>query len=336
MSSASGPRTSPTTIRSGRIRSALRTSRRIVTSPRPSRFGGRASSRTTCGWRSRSSAASSIVTTRSPAPMNADSALSVVVLPEPVPPQTRRLARARTARARKSSSGRVSVPLATSSSGVKPAAAEAADRQDRAVERQRRDHDVHARAVGQPRVAQRLGLVDAPAERREDALDRVAQVALVGEAHAGALEPPAALDPHRRRAADHDLVDRGVAQQRLERPEPERALGDPSGELGARVGVEHRRLAIHERADALAQVGLGAARVRRAGGRAGRRRARRGRSSRMRGARGRTSPPVTALWRGGRRPLRGRTAGGRRARAAAAGSRARTRPPPRGRPPGGP
>ena len=36
MSSASPPRTSPTTIRSGRIRSALRTSRRIVTSPRPS------------------------------------------------------------------------------------------------------------------------------------------------------------------------------------------------------------------------------------------------------------------------------------------------------------
>ena len=40
MSSASAPRTSPTTIRSGRIRSALRTSRRIVTSPRPSSDGG--------------------------------------------------------------------------------------------------------------------------------------------------------------------------------------------------------------------------------------------------------------------------------------------------------
>ena len=106
-SSASPPRTSPTMIRSGRIRSALRTSRRIVTSPRPSRLGGRASSRITCGWRSDSSAASSIVTTRSPSAMNEDSALSVVVLPEPVPPHTSTVQRARTARPRKSSTARL-------------------------------------------------------------------------------------------------------------------------------------------------------------------------------------------------------------------------------------
>ena len=101
MSSASAPRTSPTTIRSGRIRSAFRTSARIVTSPRPSRLGGRASSRTTCGCWRRSSAASSIVTMRSPAGTKLDSALSVVVLPEPVPPDTSRLSRARTQRAKK-------------------------------------------------------------------------------------------------------------------------------------------------------------------------------------------------------------------------------------------
>ena len=62
-----GPRTSPITIRSGRIRSAFRKRSRIVTSPLPSTLGGRLSSRTTCGWRRRSSAASSIVTTRSAA-----------------------------------------------------------------------------------------------------------------------------------------------------------------------------------------------------------------------------------------------------------------------------
>ena len=107
-------------IRSGRIRSALRTRRRIVTSPRPSRFGGRASSRTTCGWRSRSSAASSIVTTRSLSPTKLDSTFSVVVLPEPVPPQTNTLARARTARARKSSRPGPSVPFSTRSSGESP------------------------------------------------------------------------------------------------------------------------------------------------------------------------------------------------------------------------
>ena len=39
MSSVSAPRTSPTTMRSGRMRSALRTSSRIRTSPSPSMFG---------------------------------------------------------------------------------------------------------------------------------------------------------------------------------------------------------------------------------------------------------------------------------------------------------
>ena len=57
--------------------------------------------------------------------------------------------------------------------GAEAAAAEAADRQHRAVERERRHDDVHARAVGEAGVDQRLGLVDAPAERSEDALDRV-------------------------------------------------------------------------------------------------------------------------------------------------------------------
>ena len=45
MSNASAPRTSPTMMRSGRMRSALRTRSRCVTSPLPSMFGGRASSR---------------------------------------------------------------------------------------------------------------------------------------------------------------------------------------------------------------------------------------------------------------------------------------------------
>jgi len=68
MSSASPPRTSPTTIRSGRMRSALITSWRIVICPLPSTFGGRASSRTTWSCWSWSSAASSIVRMRSSFP----------------------------------------------------------------------------------------------------------------------------------------------------------------------------------------------------------------------------------------------------------------------------
>ena len=96
MSRASPPRTSPTMIRSGRMRSALRTSERTVTSPTPSTLGGRASSETTCGWVSRSSAASSIVMSRSLAGMNEESTPRSVVFPDPVPPETTMLTRART------------------------------------------------------------------------------------------------------------------------------------------------------------------------------------------------------------------------------------------------
>ena len=76
----------------------------------------------------------------------------------------------------------------------------------------------------------------------------LAKRALVGSSR------PRALDPGRRRAADEDLVDLGVGEQRLERPEPERALGDPLRERLAGALVEHPRLAVDERADAGARV----------------------------------------------------------------------------------
>ena len=91
-------------------------------------------------------------------------------------------------------------------------------------------------------------------ERGEDALDRVAQLAVGREARLGGLEPPAALDPRGRGPAHEHLVDLGVGEQRLERAEPERALRDPRDERLARALVEHGRLAVHERADPLLRV----------------------------------------------------------------------------------
>ena len=58
-------------------------------SPLPSMFGGRDSSVITCSCWSWSSAASSIVTMRSSRGTNDDIAFSIVVLPEPVPPEMR-------------------------------------------------------------------------------------------------------------------------------------------------------------------------------------------------------------------------------------------------------
>ena len=236
MSSASAPRTSPTTIRSGRIRSALRTSWRIVTSPRPSRFAGRASSRTTCRWRSRSSAASSIVTIRSSPGIAPDSAFSVVVLPDPVPPLTRIDARAATLTASSSASAAGSVPLRHQLPQREPLAPEAPDRQARPRQRQRRDHHVHARAVGQPRVAQRRRLVHPPPQRRQDrARSRASARPRPAKLHAGPLDPPAPLH-----------VDRAAARSPSPRRPPGRASSGSSGP--SPVASTHHSLASAPRA----------------------------------------------------------------------------------------
>ena len=65
-------------------------------------LAGRDSSRSTWSWCSWSSAASSMVTMRSSVGMNDESTLSVVVLPEPVLPDTTMLSRPLTQAARKS------------------------------------------------------------------------------------------------------------------------------------------------------------------------------------------------------------------------------------------
>ena len=96
ISKASSPRTSPTTMRSGRIRKLLITSSRCRTAPLPSMFGGRVSRRTTCSCLSCNSAASSMVTMRSAFGMNPESTFSSVVLPVPVPPEIKMLRRALT------------------------------------------------------------------------------------------------------------------------------------------------------------------------------------------------------------------------------------------------
>ncbi len=74
-------RTSPTMIRSGRIRSASLTSRRSLTSPVPSRFGCRVCIATTSGSGTRSSKTSSQVTTRSRAGIAAARQFNRVVFP---------------------------------------------------------------------------------------------------------------------------------------------------------------------------------------------------------------------------------------------------------------
>ena len=110
MSRASPLRTSPTMIRSGRIRRALTTRSRAVISPRPSMFGGRVSIRTTCSWSRISSAESSMVTIRSRSGMASARAPSKVDLPEPVPPEISTFLRPRTTASRKSWMSEENIP----------------------------------------------------------------------------------------------------------------------------------------------------------------------------------------------------------------------------------
>ena len=194
MSSASAGRHSPTTMRSGRMRRELRTSSRIGIAPLPSMLAGRASSVTTCSWRSCSSAASSMVTIRSSSGMNDERMLSIVVLPEPVPPETTMFRRAFTQASRNSTISGVAVPKRTRSSIVNGVAENFRMVMHRPDQRQRRDDGVHAGAIGQAGVDHRARLVDAAADRRDDALDDLHHVLVVLERHVGELQ----RDPHAR------------------------------------------------------------------------------------------------------------------------------------------
>ena len=95
---------------------------------------------------------------------------------------------------------------------------------------------------------QRAGLVHAPPQRREDPLDRVAQVGLVPNATAARSTRPRRSTHTGARPVDHHLVDRRVAQQRLQRAEPERALGHQRDQPRRARRRPAGRLALHQRA----------------------------------------------------------------------------------------
>ncbi len=93
------------------------------------------------------------------------------------------------------------------------------DRDHGTDEGERRDDRVDAGAVGQAGVDPRARLVDAPSEGGDDPVDDPEHVLVVQEDAIDALDLPGPLDVDLVRAVDHDLGDRLVAKERLERPE---------------------------------------------------------------------------------------------------------------------
>ena len=167
MSKASSPRTSPTMMRSGRMRSAFLTSSRWRISPRPSILGGRVSRRPTCGCCSCSSAASSMVIRRSLSRDVAGQRIQECGLAAAGAAgdedREARLARPRQHLRHRLRSACRTLTRASMSRG---AWSELADRDQRPIDGDRPDRHVDARAVGQPGVDHRLGFIDAAPDCR--------------------------------------------------------------------------------------------------------------------------------------------------------------------------
>jgi hypothetical protein len=125
--------------------------------------------------------------------------------------------------------------------GGQQLARELPDRQRRSVHRQRRDDRVDARAIGQARVHHRRGIVQPPADRPQDLVDDVQHVRIVAEGRVRPMDDAVALEVDAVPGVDHDLGDGRIAQQRLERAQPEHLVGDLRGQaqpvLSAQIAV---------------------------------------------------------------------------------------------------
>ena len=194
-------------MRSGRMRRLLRTSSRIVTWPRPSTLAGRDSSRMTWLCCSDSSAASSMVTMRSPL---GDERRQRV--------EQCRLARAGAAGhqdvepgpdAGAEQGGRGRVEGAAGDELIdRERPRELADGDHGAIEGERRQDDVDALAGAQAGVDHRAGLVDPAVDRGDDAVDGLEQLLGADEALLGQLDATEPLDEDAIGTVDHDLGDR--------------------------------------------------------------------------------------------------------------------------------
>ncbi len=104
-----------------------------------------------------------------------------------------------------------------------PVPAELADGDRWAVQRQRRDDGVDAgtgsRSIDQATIDIGRGLVAAPANGRDDAVDHAQHVVVVLEGDVRFQQFAGALNPDAVWAVDHDFTDRRVGQERLYWPE---------------------------------------------------------------------------------------------------------------------
>ena len=143
----------------------------------------------------------------------------MVVLPEPVPPDTKMLSRASTQARRKSNISGVAVPNPIRSSTVIGRAGNFRTVMTGPTSDSGSMTALTREPSGRRASTRGLDLVDAAAERGDDPVDDPQDVLVVEEVRVDPLDLAAALDVEVVRAVDHDLGDRLVGEQRLERSE---------------------------------------------------------------------------------------------------------------------
>ena len=215
-------RTSPTTSRSGRIRSASLTSRRSGDlAGRPPGSAAGSAWRPSRGSRDAARRPPRTVISRSPRRDRAEQAFSSVVFPACVPPETRMLSPAATAASRKrAAAAAVSVPSRTRSSSRRaPAATNFRTLTARCRRVTSGITDVQPGAVRQGRVDERARSGRAAA-RWSAASARPGRATSRGGEHGGGqLAAAAPGDEDLARLVDPDLLDLRVVQPALQRPE---------------------------------------------------------------------------------------------------------------------
>src|SRR5208282_1436961 len=103
---------------------------------------------------------------------------------------------------------------------------ESANRQRRAVERQRRNDRVDTRTVGQPRVHHRRRFVNPASDLRHDSIDDQHQMLIVLELDVGGVKLAAFFDVNLAVPVDQDVGDFIIPQKRLQRPESQQLVLD--------------------------------------------------------------------------------------------------------------
>ena len=124
--------------------------------------------------------------------------------------------------------------------GRERVAAETADGEAGAIDGERRNDGVDARAVRQARVHHRRRFIDAASDRGNDAIDDAHQVGVVAELNVGGFEKTLALDVHLLKGVDQNIGNRGIGEKRLERAQSENFIENFLGKTLALLQI-HRR-----------------------------------------------------------------------------------------------